>query len=126
MTRFRGSKLVTLLASGLVFALLWGVIGEVGWSGAGPDKASDPVAASRPAAGAPTPSPTPQEQTIIRRIHVVRRIQEGAAAPAPQRQSVAAPAPTPVPAEPPPPVTAPAPAPTPCPKKGAVACSRGS
>ena len=126
MTRFLGSKLVTLIASGLVFALLSGVIGEVGWSGAGPDEGNDAVVASEPAAGAPTTSPAPQGQTIIRRIHVVRRIQEGAAAPVPPPQSVAAPAPTPVPAAPPPQPAPPPPAPTPCPKKGAVACSRGS
>jgi len=84
MTKFLGSKLVTLVASGLVFVILWGVIGEVGWSGAEPDQGNDAVAASEPAAGVPATPPAPQEQTIIRRTHVVGRIQEGSAAPPPQ------------------------------------------
>jgi len=121
MTKFPRSKTATLLASALLFVALWAVIAAIGWSGASTEGAVEAPAA--PAAASPAP------QTIIQRIHVVRRIHEAGVpvASVPSSQPDTAPAPVPALAAPPPqPAPQPAPAPAPCPKKISVACSRGS
>jgi len=67
------TKVASVLASVMLFVLLWGAIAAVGWGGAGSDEATDPAAVAVPEAAAPAPAPTAPQVTIKRTV-VVRRI----------------------------------------------------
>ena len=119
------TKLASVLASVMLFVLLWGAIAVVGWSGAGSDSAADNATVAVPETAAPQPTPTPA--VTIKRTVVVRRIHEsGAGGPAaPPLASAPPPAVAPAPAAPPP-QSAPAPALAPAPKPAPVTTTRGS
>src|SRR3989304_3022524 len=54
------TKVASILASVMLFVLLWGAIAVVGWDGAGSDVTADPAAVAGPAgAGPPAPRPPP-------------------------------------------------------------------
>jgi len=130
ITKFFAAKLGTVLAAGLIFLLLWGVVATSGWSGAEPSVELPPDAAY------PLPPPEPG-QVIIQHIIVTRRVYQksggpaepGSLPPAPAsapEPAVPMPAVTPAPAAPPPPAPAPTPQPPNCPNKTPMACSRPS
>src|SRR3990172_11452880 len=74
-SKYPVTKLASILASVMLFVLLWGAIAVVGWDGAGSDKAADPAAVAVPV-GSAAPPPTPAPQVTIKRMVVVRRIHE--------------------------------------------------
>jgi len=118
------TKIASVLASVMLFVLLWGAIAAVGWGGAGSDEATDPAAVAVPEAAAPAPAPTAPQVTIkrtvvVRRIHQADGSTDASGAPPP----AAAPAPA---APPPQPAPQPAPAPAPNAKPAPVTKTKGS
>jgi len=138
LTKFRLSKITSLVASALLFFTLWGVIEAAGWSGAA---ATPPAPAAVSFAQEPVPTEPPP--VIVERTIIVRRlIDTGPASPTssgaqPGAQIVpaapgAAPPPAAAPAQPaapPPAAVAPPPAPVappPPPAPVPVASTRAS
>src|SRR3990172_11617046 len=102
-SKYRVTKVASILTSVMLFVLLWGAIAMVGWDGSSSDGTTDPAAVAVPEQAAPAPTPAPAPQVTIKRVVVVRRIHEsggGASAVAPPPS---APPPPPVRAPPPPP-----------------------
>jgi hypothetical protein len=66
MKKFKGSKLSTLVLSGITFVLSWGAIAATGFGGGG-------TANTAVVAAAPTPAPTaaPAPQQIVQRTVVL-------------------------------------------------------
>ena len=125
LSKYPVTKLASVLASVMLFVLLWGAIAVVGWSGGSSDATADPATVAVPAVA--TPAPTPAPPVTIRRTVVVRRIHEsgagtGATA-APPPPSAPPPAAAPAPAGPPP---QPAPVPAPKANPAPVTKTRGS
>ena len=123
LSKYPVTKVVSVLASVMLFVLLWGAIAVVGWSGGGSDPAADPATVAVPEAAVPAPTAPP---VTIKRTVVVRRIHQpaggvtnAAPSPNPPTSRVAA---APAPAAPPPQPAAPAPKPAPAP----VTKTRGS
>src|SRR3990172_7849227 len=107
------TKIASVLASVMLFVLLWGAIAVVGWSGSGSVETADPAAVAVPEAAAAAPAPTAPQVTIkrtvvVRRIHQSDGSTDASAAPPPALAAA--------PAAPPQPAPAPAPAPAPPPK----------
>jgi len=116
------TKVASVLASVMLFVLLWGAIAAVGWGGAGSVETADPAAVAVPEAAAPAPSPPPvtiKRTVVVRRIHQADGSTDASAAPPP----AAAPAPV---APPPQPAPPPAPAPEPKPNATPVTKTKGS
>src|SRR3972149_5833681 len=96
------TKVASVLASVMLFVLLWGAIAAVGWGGAGSVETADPAAGSVPGeAAAPERTPPLAPPVTIKRTVVVTRIHQSAgstdAAAAPPPPSAPPPAAAPAP-----------------------------
>ena len=80
MRGFLGTKAALIVASLLLFVMLWGLIAQVGWSGA----SSDDVAVVQETVGVEETGPAaePAPEVIIRKVYVIRRIHQVAEEPA--------------------------------------------
>jgi len=125
LTKFRLSKITSLVASALLFLTLWGVIEAAGWSGSA---AAPPSPA--PVSFAQEPVPTEPPPVVVQRTIVVRRIHQlGETEPPAPAAALAPSAPSSVQAQAPaapPPQAAPQPAPPSQPNPKPVASTRAS
>ena len=60
LRKYPVTKLASVLASVMLFVLLWGAIAVMGWDGSSSSETTDPAAVAVPEQAAPAPQPTPQ------------------------------------------------------------------